>query len=64
MIHNAEDYETRAREAERLAKVTRDCVLKEDMLSLARIYRDYAGHLRIRPGTPAAGAWRRAANGC
>ena len=50
MPHDANAYETRASEVERMASAARDMVLKEDMLSLARIYRDYAGHLRDRPG--------------
>jgi hypothetical protein len=63
MFHNANEYEGRAREAERLASATRDPVLREDMLGLARIYRDYAGHLHSRPSHQNDAAWRQAVNG-
>ena len=60
MFHNASEFETRAREAERLAGVARDPVLREDLLGLARIYRDYASHLLHRGSHPADAAWRKA----
>ena len=63
MFHSAEEYEVRAREAERLALTTRDPFLREDVLSLARIYRDYAEHLRDRPVDDDDADWRRAVNG-
>lgn len=62
MFHNAEDYEARAAECERLAFVTRDLVLREELLSLGRIYRGYALHLQGRDGEDEPG-WRQAANG-
>jgi hypothetical protein len=62
VFHDAEDYEARAGECERLACGTRDPVLREDLLSLGRIYQDYAGHLRGRSNENEPG-WRQAANG-
>ena len=63
MFHDTDEYEARAREAERLAAATCDPVLREDLLGLARIYRDYAGHLRDRPSHQDDAAWRHAVNG-
>ena len=63
MFHDADEYEVRAREAERLASATCDPVLRQDMLGLARIYRDYARHLRARPSHAEDAAWRQAVNG-
>ena len=63
MFHDADEYELRAREAERLACDTRDPILRVDILGLARIYRDYAGHLRDRPSHAEDAAWRQAVNG-
>lgn len=63
MFHDANEYELRARETERLASATRDPVLRQDLLGLARIYRDYAGHLRDRPIHAEDAAWRQAVNG-
>ena len=63
MFHDADDYEVRARDAERLAMATRDPVLREDILSLSRIYHDYAGHLRDRQADPLEAGRRKAANG-
>jgi hypothetical protein len=63
MFHSADEYETRAIEAERLAFATRDLVLREEMLSLARIYRDYADFLRGRPVHEDDADWRKAVNG-
>ena len=62
MFHDAEDYEVRAGECERLAFVTRDVVLREELMSLGRIYRDYAGHLRGRSNENEP-AWPKMANG-
>ncbi len=62
MFHDAEDYEARAGECERLAFMTRDLVLREGILGLGRIYRDYALHLRDRDGDEDT-AWPKAANG-
>jgi len=62
ITHDAEDYDARACECERLAFVTRDLVLREELLSLARIYRDYALHLQGRDGEDETD-WPQAANG-
>lgn len=62
MFHDAEDYEARAGECERFASETRDPVLRQELLSLVRIYQDYAGHLRGRSNENEPG-WRQAANG-
>jgi hypothetical protein len=43
------EYEIRAGEAERLASATADLILREEILGLGRIYRDYAAHLRGSP---------------
>jgi hypothetical protein len=48
MQHSAEEYETRAAECERLAYATDDLILREEILSLGRVYRGYADHLRGR----------------
>lgn len=61
MLHNADEYDARSVECERLAGTTRDTVLREQLLSLSRIYRDYAGHLRAR-GTEPLVDWRQAVN--
>lgn len=63
MFHDDIEYDARADEAERLAYATRDLVLREDILSLARIYRDYAEHLRGRDAHDDDADWRRAVNG-
>ena len=63
MFHDADEHDARALEAERLALATCDPVLREDMFGLARIYRDYAAHLRDRPHHAADAAWRKAVNG-
>lgn len=63
MFHDDNEYDIRADEAERLAFSTRDPVLREDILSLARIYRDYAEYLRGRPAHEDDADWRRAVNG-
>ncbi len=63
MFHDADEYERRAREAERLGFATRDPVLREDLFGLARIYGDYASHLRDRPSDAEDAAWRQAVNG-
>jgi len=63
MLHDFNDYEVRARAAERLALAMRDPVLREDILSLSRVYRDYALHLRERPANSEDAAWGKAANG-
>ncbi len=60
MSHDVNEYEVRAAECERLAFATVDLVLREDMLSLCRIYRDYAGHLKDRS---AAQEWPQGAYG-
>ncbi|MDR3527529.1 MAG: hypothetical protein P4L57_09635 [Rhizomicrobium sp.] len=46
----------------RLAFITRDLVLRGELLSLARVYRDYALHLQGRAGEDEAN-WPQAANG-
>lgn len=63
MFHDAEEYEERAREAERLAFATHDPILRTDIEALARIYRDYAVHLRERPPHEDDADWRQAVNG-
>lgn len=63
MSHDANEYESRAHEVERLACAARDLIVREDMLSLARIYRDYADHLRGRPAHEDDAGWRNAVNG-
>lgn len=63
MFHDASEFETRAREAERLAFATQDPILRADIEALARIYRDYAAHLRDRPGHEDDADWRKAVNG-
>ncbi len=60
MCHDAKEYETRSGECERLAYATRDMVLREQILSLSRIYRDYASHLREREAD--LPAWAEAVN--
>ncbi len=63
MFHAAEEYEARATECERLAHATTDPVLREEILSLGRIYRGYAGHLRGRePDEVVVDEMRRVAN--
>lgn len=62
MFHDANEYEMRAAECERLAYITRDLVLREEILSLGRIYRDYADHLRGGPAESDA-RWLDAVNG-
>jgi hypothetical protein len=63
MFHDANEYEARAVECQRLADVTNDAVLREQILSLSRIYRDFASHLRERAeGEEFAEDWRQAAN--
>ncbi len=62
MHHDTEEYEIRARECERLAFVTHDLVLREELLGLGRIYRDYALHLCEREGEEES-HWPQAANG-
>lgn len=49
MVRDPLEYELRASEAERLASATSDLVLREEILGLGRIYRDYAAHLRDIP---------------
>ena len=61
MFHDANEYEARAGECERLAYATKDIVLREQILSLSRIYLDFASHLRERGGV-FAGPWRAAVN--
>ena len=63
MFHDANDYDQRAREAERLAFATYDPILRADIEGLARIYRDYAEHLRERRPHEEDAAWRKAVNG-
>jgi hypothetical protein len=63
MFHKADEHEARAQEAERLAATVHDPILRDDLLGLARIYRDYAKHLRGRPRHATDAAWRRAVNG-
>lgn len=63
MFHDAEVFETRAQEAERLAVATQDPILRADIEGLARIYRDYAVHLRDRPPHEGDADWRQAVNG-
>lgn len=60
MFQNAEVYEARAAECDRLAFATGDLVLREEILGLGRIYRDYAQHCRDRE---AEAVWPKAANG-
>jgi hypothetical protein len=62
MYHDAEEYEARAGECVRLAFVTRDLVLRGELLSLARIYRNYALHLQGHDGEDQSN-WPQAANG-
>jgi hypothetical protein len=63
MFHDANEYEARAVECQRLADVTKDTVLREQILSLSRIYRDFASHLRERAeGEEFVEDWRRAVN--
>lgn len=59
MFHDANEYELRAAECERLAFVTGDLVLREEILSLARAYRGYADHLR---GRRSEKGWLKAVN--
>lgn len=61
MFHDANEYEARAVECQRLAYATKDSVLREEILSLSRIYRDFASHLRDRAGEFAE-EWREAVN--
>jgi hypothetical protein len=61
MCHDAQEYEARAGECERLAHATRDPLLREQILSLSRIYLDYASHLRGRADERPA-EWREAVN--
>jgi hypothetical protein len=63
MFHDANEFDGRAREAERLAFATTDPILRADIEALARIYRDYAEHLRDRPGHEDDADWRNAVNG-
>lgn len=60
MFHSAHEFETRANEAERLAVAASDPMVREDILSVARIYRDYASHLRDRPADAKDAVWKRA----
>ncbi len=63
MFHDADEYEARAVECQRLANTMKDCVLREDILSLSRIYRDFASHLRERAeGDEFVEEWREAVN--
>jgi hypothetical protein len=63
MFHDASDYDVRAREAEKLAFATQDPILRADIEGLARIYRDYAAHLRERMPHEDDADWRHAVNG-
>ncbi len=63
MFHDADEYEARAHEAERLALGTNDVILRQDLLALVRIYADYAVHLRERPSHEEDASWRKAVNG-
>jgi hypothetical protein len=63
MFHNAKEFDARAHEAEQLAVATQDPILRGDIEALARIYRDYATHLRDRPDHEDDAAWRKAVNG-
>lgn len=61
MFHDAEEYAARAGECERLAYTTKDAILREQILSLSRIYLDFADHLRGRVDDVAQD-WREAVN--
>jgi hypothetical protein len=61
MVHDAKEYEARAVECHRLADATTDAVLREQILSLSRIYQDFAEHLRTRDD--ALDNWPDAVNG-
>lgn len=60
MFHDAKEYEARAVECQRLAETTTDTVLREQILSLSRIYQDFASHLRERAED--LDVWRQAVN--
>jgi hypothetical protein len=60
MCHDANEYEARAVECQRLANATKDAVLREQILSLSRIYLDFASHLRER--VEVLEDWREAVN--
>lgn len=60
MFHDANEYEARAAECQRLANTTKDAVLREQILSLSRIYQDFASHLRER--NEVFEDWREAVN--
>jgi hypothetical protein len=49
MAGKADEYDARAAECERLATLTADEVLRDEILSLGRNYRSYAAHLRGAP---------------
>lgn len=58
MFHDPYEYEARAAECERLSHATTDPVLQEEILSLGRIYRGFADHLRGRDQAEGAGEER------
>ncbi len=62
MCHDAQEYEFRAAECERLAHATSDPVLREEILSLSRIYRGFAEHLRSRLFGDEPPDWKKAVN--
>ncbi len=62
MFHDPNEYETRATECERLVHATTDPVLREEILSLSRIYRGFAEHLRARRLGDEPPYWKQAVN--